>query len=1124
MNKINNKYWDTLLLFLREYWHNYRPSLLSIGKKITSTAQSSTVVFALLLSYLCLFFLCFVFAKYNVDTIISDFYYSSKFLIIILFLAIAFGLYLIISKWEKCKSVFQDNIEVCSLFLLYVLFYDFWEGLIGKRIIDGFLCYFNSNLFNDVLFVLAVAGCFVVCYLNRGKSIKQSTKLVCIIAILYWVYYRWICKQCGDKENPYNLYFESLSLIEFVKYVDIVPLYALCKLVPSYFVKSTFKKFDGDIGYIRDVPIVKEKEDMMGRKKFAQIATSKLIKTDTSNGSFTFGIDAPWGAGKSSFMNMMKEEIYCMHNDSIVLDFNPWLYAEEKDLVSVFFDELSKSLRRYDLSLAKDIIDYSQLLSAFDTKETKLISSLMRITHNNSSLQEKKELIRTAIKRIQKQIFVFIDDLDRLDADELMEMMKLIRNISDFPYLYFVAAYDKLYLIECLGKRMKTKEVDFTEKIFQIELKLLEGPKTDLGSELIRRIDNYIEKDDKQDFNSLIEDSVFVNALSNNREIKRIANSFLIYYECLKGFINVRDLLLLEILKTKYPLVYSHFVKHRKIYLRKNGNKIELLSQKIKGVSFQTIVLHLEKQYQDLKLRQADIKIIDNIFLSLFPNDKEIVRGISDANYHENYFTPISSDIDIPEIDFLELLRTENIDLIEKMFHRWSIYKKISLGRILNEYLPLKCGEVKILIEVLLFTIHNNYADNVSNDLITKYITLFGNRTPIEKFAVRDKEYIEQLLTKYGYSSNLCFYLYSLIYEKDKWNYPLSKDVVNQIRIEIFYNCLNQCPKSFKDIIPCFLLTAEVVRVNGIISKAFLSEIVNTMKSHVVKNISFFLPAIIIPIGEFPTKNGQGSFILNHNIINALWGTIDEFYIYIGSLKSTQVLKEFKEFIQSYINANCKSVSFSFKKIHDFVYNISYEVYDELINVSEIKDDLLRNELNYYYSVLPIQESVLNACHPNIISSYKNIGEIYKQLKFYDKALQYFEKVLYGQKQILEKSHPELANTYNTIGFIYYNKEDYLRALDYYEKAIKIEQNKADSDQVNMGLFLNNIGMVYYKLERYFDAGMLLEAALKKNDKLFGPKDALTIHIQKNLDKANKAYENDKVRQDEIMIREFEIM
>lgn len=81
-----------------------------------------------------------------------------------------------------------------------------------------------------------------------------------------------------------------------------------------------------------------------------------------------------------------------------------------------------------------------------------------------------KEKIRHALLELKQPVFILIDDLDRLNADEIFELLRLIRNTANFPALIFIVAFDKDYVIEQLQKKHVFSP--YLEKIFMIDLPL----------------------------------------------------------------------------------------------------------------------------------------------------------------------------------------------------------------------------------------------------------------------------------------------------------------------------------------------------------------------------------------------------------------------------------------------------------------------------------------------------------------------------------------------------------------------------------------------------------------------------------------------------------------------------
>lgn len=57
--------------------------------------------------------------------------------------------------------------------------------------------------------------------------------------------------------------------------------------------------------------------------------------------------------------------------------------------------------------------------------------------------------------------------MDRLGADEIFEVLKLIRNTANFPFIIFIVTFDKTYVINQMGS--KNIPASYLEKIFMAD-------------------------------------------------------------------------------------------------------------------------------------------------------------------------------------------------------------------------------------------------------------------------------------------------------------------------------------------------------------------------------------------------------------------------------------------------------------------------------------------------------------------------------------------------------------------------------------------------------------------------------------------------------------------------------
>ena len=111
-----------------------------------------------------------------------------------------------------------------------------------------------------------------------------------------------------------------------------------------------------------DRPIVDGAGDRLGRREHAVAFAHYLRELDSSTG-IVVGVLGPWGSGKTSYVNMVREALVA--EKIPVLEFNPWLFSGTEQLVNVFFAETASELKlRTELAdIGKTLGEYGETLS-----------------------------------------------------------------------------------------------------------------------------------------------------------------------------------------------------------------------------------------------------------------------------------------------------------------------------------------------------------------------------------------------------------------------------------------------------------------------------------------------------------------------------------------------------------------------------------------------------------------------------------------------------------------------------------------------------------------------------------------------------------------------------------------
>lgn len=814
------------------------------------------------------------------------------------------------------SSFIKKYRAIILLLLLYIAFASFWEDCISKTLVDNFFCHFKSNIVCDILFYSVSLYFFANIFLAIDKGISQFKIVMCLVSLSFWFYYRFV----SDKFEWF-----SLTTIDVVKYIDLAAICIVCVFL-RLIIQRKPQPFDYKDGFVKDTPIENEDDAISNRPILAKATIDKILDTNTENESFSFGIVAPWGMGKTSFKNMMKRQIEQQHSEEcVVIDFNPWLYSNDTNIIQLFFDELSKNLKLYDSTLAKDFIDYSKALSSIGTTETKIISTILGLIGNSSKLEDKFDVIKKSIKKIGKKIIVFVDDIDRIDSSELIEMLKLIRNVSNFPNMYFIVAYDKEYLLECLKGKMPNKELEFSEKIFSAEFPLPRFTEKELVDFILKTISELVEEEERKDLLDVMNNKYGtspIDSISTIRDVKRICNSFNTTYSKLKGEVNARDLFLLEILKNKYPTVYSILDKERKYVLKESElfcEKSDINSEPDFFDYFDDIMHKYDlkkfiKENKDyLHIKKPDVKRIDSILDTLFHNDAVTSKKrINNILYTDRYFQISLLESDVSDSEFDKIIQNE-VEEIKPIFKEWVVTKSVSLFAKLKEFKAKNKDEHKKHIRLLLYLTSNSQANPNFNE-ITYLINELGNYNDGKKLSDEDKKFIISALCENGYNRGLGGYLNSIIFEGDIWDYPLSREDLNTIRQFIFKDCLKRYSNDFATVIQGFYDTDDSSYDNGRRNYSFIPANVELMKDYVAPHFLQFIKYTIYR-NPVPYPQNSNQYNVNKRPLR-IWKSWDNYISFITSkVDSSPAIVEYIEFLKKCIEKDDEDdyVSFNFK-------------------------------------------------------------------------------------------------------------------------------------------------------------------------------------------------------------------
>jgi predicted KAP-like P-loop ATPase len=391
--------------------------------------------------------------------------------------------------------------------------------------------------------------------------------------------------------------------------------------------------------YNSDKPINQKRQDRFNRIKFSNRIADTIVKRQTEEG-LVIGLYGIWGEGKSSVLNMIEEDL-SQQKEILIVKFNPWRFKNEDALILNYFTNISTALDK-ELSSKKEKVGkflskYGSIGGVFNLDLSKIGESL-----SDADVEQLKERVNYFLKESEKKVVVIIDDIDRLDKQELFALFKLIKLTGDFSNTYYLLSFDDEMVASSIGERFaegnKNSGHNFLEKIIQVPLRIPKALSNDLLNytfELINEVLKVSKIDLKQDIEATVGYQISQNLLlkiNTPRLAIRYANSLSFLIPLLKGEVNIADLILFEGVKLFYPKHY-YFIKnspeyfiesYRNAYSRDSDTKkIEEFKQK----------LNLLNQDLGKKEQQSILRLLKH----LFPLIEDPLDNHSYANGNQNW-------------------------------------------------------------------------------------------------------------------------------------------------------------------------------------------------------------------------------------------------------------------------------------------------------------------------------------------------------------------------------------------------------------------------------------------------------------------------------------------------------
>lgn len=389
----------------------------------------------------------------------------------------------------------------------------------------------------------------------RWRSIDWVVSIALLIGIGVWGILEFSSTPTPVASAWFIVPTAMLGLITFWRLVSVV-------LDGSQALEVERPLFDEVLTKQGLAPIQTPAEDELERKPLVDQLYG--LVTFPRAATLNFGLEGGWGAGKTSLLNLLRVRLE--EAGITVVTLNLWSYRDPARLVEVYFDRLATALSKHApgigaqrnlRKLGSGLVELSGSRVAGATR--KVLGDL-----GDKSVETVRDQVADVMRSLDQPIVMLIDDLDRLERDELLAVIRSVHLARGLPNLSQVLAYDREQLSRTLfpDDPDGTRARDHLAKVIHHELSIGSPPREVAWEAICKSLEPLLERADDErqvkDFNERLSDNrkTLVEVLYSPREMRRVAGATAVHWQAMSGHLNLFDLFVLTIVQYRAPMIY----------------------------------------------------------------------------------------------------------------------------------------------------------------------------------------------------------------------------------------------------------------------------------------------------------------------------------------------------------------------------------------------------------------------------------------------------------------------------------------------------------------------------------------------------------------------------------------
>ncbi|MGW1344339.1 KAP family P-loop NTPase fold protein [Kribbella sp. NPDC002412] len=426
-----------------------------------------------------------------------------------------------------------------------------------------------------------------------------------------------------------------------------------------------------------DEPIESLGSDQLDRLVFVERVQELIDHVGGSPASTVIGLVGPWGSGKTSTVNMIVEGLDTSR--WLLAYVTPWALAGSEAVVSELLGGIATALPK-DSGRTPKVREALKEYGAYVTPFLSAIPLVGEVAKGmgdavvnrlqSDTVHAQMRKVAEELEKLARPILIIVDDIDRLQHEELLALFRAVRVLGRLPYVHYLLAYDEQTVLDVLeateiARDDRTRALAFLEKIVSLRLDqpptrpeqagaMLASGLAEVISELVRpglSESQRIRLDDERE-------GLLSAVLTEPRAISRYLTQLRTYLPIIGASeIDFVDFSVVTFLRLSYPALYQTLLQDKAALVgvawSADGNQLERWGS--------------TEHFKKLGVPDRHLTRVSSAVQRLFPllasggaDSRRKGRRVSDPDYVDRYFALTMQTTEAPDV------------LLERALHEWA--------------------------------------------------------------------------------------------------------------------------------------------------------------------------------------------------------------------------------------------------------------------------------------------------------------------------------------------------------------------------------------------------------------------------------------------------------------------